>query len=330
MDVDEGSADSPFQRLDDEFVATSAAKMAFAAMKSIHRLGLRNGEGRCLMVIGPSRVGKSAVLKQYAKHYPVTRNGRQLLRPVCIVHAPPSNADSALLTATLHTLGDPNPGSGTATLRELRVMNHLRRQKVELLCFDEVNHLIDSDSDKVGYRAGNLIKALLNHGVCPVVLTGVTHAKRVMDTNAELRGRGRRPVIMRPYDWRDDRQRLEFMVFLDRLEKAMGLPAPSELGKSDRAHRIHHFSRGLPGYVVDLLFNALEIREERGNITPCLTDDFLKEAADGLLLREPTTRMNAFREAPPETYEPAPMLDAVKEAPRKRYGRSRLPDDLLD
>lgn len=284
-----------------------------------------------MMVIGPSRVGKSTVLRRYAARYPTTLRGRQIIRRVLVVRAPPNNADSALLTAMLAALGDPNPASGSPTQREMRVVNHLRRQCVELLCLDEVNHLIDSDSDKIGYRAANLIKALLNHGVCPIVLTGVTHAKRIVDTNEQLQGRSTPTVTMRPLDWRDEKQRLEFKVFLHKLEQAMALPAPSKLGEDTLAHRIHHFSRGLPGYAVDLLSEALILREEEGDVLPSLTLKLLQMAADGLLLREPVRRLNALRETPPDKYEPAPMFDALKAAsrpaPKRKLG---LPHDLLD
>jgi len=330
MDADD-QAESPFLKLEQTFVATSSARTAITAIKRLHRHGIRNGESGCLTVIGPSRVGKSTVLRRYAMRYPPTRHGRQLIRPVLIVRAPPSNADSALLTATLAALGDPNPASGTPTEREMRVVNHLGRQCVELLCFDEVNHLIDSDSDKIGYRAANLIKALLNYGVCPIVLTGVTHAKRIVDTNEQLQGRSRPTVTMRPLDWRNQNQRLEFKVFLHQLEKAMALPAPSQLGEDSLAHRIHHFSRGLPGYALDLLAEALIYREEAGNVAPCLTLELLREAADGLLLREPVRRLNALREDPPDSYEPAPMFDALKAASRPAPKRkSGIPSDLLD
>lgn len=321
--------DDPFERLRVAFVPTSRVRTATDRINSLMRRGLRADSADCVAFVGPSGMGKSTILRRLRDRHPPFLRGRQLIRPVCLVRAPTSTGNGSLLTMTLHALGDPRPGSGEPTVRELRVIGHLRSQEVKLLCFDEVNHLIDSDSDRIGYKAANVIKSIMLERVCPVVLTGVTHARRVLDTNPQLSGRSRALIEMRPFDWRVDADRIEFIAFLGLVERQMGLPEPSHLNHPETAHRIHHVSRGLPGHAVHLIWFALEEREDDGNRTPCITGKQLTDAADRLLLREPTRRTNAFRVAPPDAYAPAPMYEALKEPRGKGRNLWEQPDDAI-
>ena len=264
-------------------------------------------------------MGKSAVVERYKQMHPEHMDGRQLVRPVLVVRLKASARLTSLVSATLRALGDPRPDHGTPEARMDRMLKMLERQRVEILIYDEFQHLINSDTDKIAYDAGDAVKSICDAKVCKVVLSGVTHAERVIHTNTQLPGRTRSPVYMRPLDWRDPAERLAFQIFLNEIEKALALPSPSGLGSLGIAHRIHHFARGLYGYAHNLLREALLIRYLEGEVAPCLNTDLLTRAVDDLLLREPVTRINAFRTAPPEDYEPAPMFESLKE-PRRRAG----------
>ena len=309
----------PHEVIDDLFIETPSAQQALRAIEILRKHGARQDCCECVLLAGPSRVGKSAVVERYKQMHPDHMDGRQLIRPVLVVRLKASARLTSLVSATLRALGDPRPDHGTPEARMDRMLKMLERQRVEILIYDEFQHLINSDTDKIAYDAGDAVKSICDAKVCKVVLSGVTHAERVIHTNTQLPGRTRSPVYMRPLDWRDPAQRLAFQIFLNEIEKALALPSPSGLGSLGIAHRIHHFARGLYGYAHNLLREALLIRHLEGEVAPCLNTDLLTRAVDDLLLREPVKRINAFRTAPPEDYEPAPMFESLKE-PRRRAG----------
>ena len=193
-----------------------------------------------------------------------------------------------------------------------------------MVIFDEFQHLIDSDTDRIAYRAADTVKTLLENNVCPLVMCGVSHAERVLHTNGQLMNRARPTVMMRPANWGSQDDQLAFRLFLNELEDVLGLPTQSGLAELGTAHRIHHVSRGLYGHASNLVREALLRRHLAGNTTSCITREQLAEAADGLLSREPVMRLNAFRTAPPERYDPAPMFEIFKESVgrRKRNGEA--------
>lgn len=308
----------PHELIDSLFVETPPAKQALEAIEILRKYGIRNGWCECLLIAGPSRAGKSAVVEYYERLFPVTMDGRQLIRPVVRVKLEDVTRTHSLVSATLRAMGDPRPDHGSPTDRSARLIHLLRMQRTELVIYDEFQHLIDSDTDKIAYKAADTVKSILEAGVSRVVLCGVTHAERVLHTNTQLIGRARAPVYMTPTDWRDKEQRLAFRVFLNELEKKLGLPSPSGLSELGTAHKIHHFARGLYGHAHNLIREALLNRHLDGDRAPCITEDLLARAADGLLLREPTRRLNAFRQTPPQEYEPAPMFESLKEPPRSK------------
>ncbi|GAC1343555.1 MAG: hypothetical protein NVSMB18_19590 [Acetobacteraceae bacterium] len=317
---------APHEIIDTVFVETPGVKEALRQIEILHKHGIRRDCCEGLLLVGPSRVGKSAVVEHYKGLFPERTDGRQMIRPVMLVRLTASTKLTSLVSATLRAMGDPRPDYGTPEARTARVLKLLELQRVEVLIYDEFHHVINSDTDKIAYDAGEAIKSILNEKICRVVLCGVSHADRVVHSNEQLPGRLRTIVRMVPADWRDANQRRTFRVFLHAIESALGLPSPSELGSIPVAHRIHHFSRGLCGFAHNLIREALLLRYLEGEVVPCITTDLLARAADSLLLREPVRRINAFRVTPPEEYEPAPMYESLKEPSRGRGRGGRHAD----
>ena len=308
----------PHEIIKDVFVETPTARNALNEIENLRLYGKQSDWSESLLVAGPSRVGKTAILRHYKQRFPERLEERQLIRTVLFVRLDADTRLHSLISATLREMGDPRPDHGTPGHRTARALKLMELQQIEVVIYDEFQHLIDSDTDKIAYKAGDTVKSILNAGLCRVVMSGVTHAERVLHTNSQLIGRTRPSVYLQPLDWRDPDQRLEFRVFLNEIEKALGLPEPSGLSSVETAHRIHHFARGLNGYAHKLIREALVIRFTEGEITSCITEDQLTRAADRLLLIEPTRRLNAFRTMPPDEYGPAEMFESLKEPPRRK------------
>lgn len=328
--LDNTETQRPHEIVDKVFVKTPSAQEALNAIEILRNHGARRDCYECVLIAGPSRVGKSAVVDRYKQLHAEFMDGRQLVRPVLVVRLNASTKLPSLVSTTLRTLGDPRPDYGTPEARMDRMLKLLERQRVEVLLYDEFQHLIDSDTDKIAYNADDAVKSICDAKVCKVVLCGVTHAERVIHTNSQLPGRTRKPVYMTPADWRDPVEQVAFQIFLNEIEGALGLPARSDLGALGTAHRIHHSSRGLYGYAHNLIREALLIRYLEGEVAPCLNTDLLTRAADDLLLRERVRRENAFRISPPQDYDPAPMFESLKEPRRRENAKGGKNANLFD
>lgn len=311
--------------LDRVFITTPPAQMALQAINDLLEFGHRGDYCEGLMILGPSRVGKSAMLRHFVTGFPQTMMGRQVIRPVVYVKLREADKPWSLTSALLREVGDPRPDHGSPADRSARLRFLLEQQGVRLVIFDEFQHLIDSDTDKIAYRSAETFKTLLEDNVCPYVVCGVSHAERVLNADTQLQNRVHLKVKMYPADWRLERDRTDFRVFLNALEDAVQLPTHSGLGELETAHRIHHFSRGLYGNASNLVREALLIRYRNGDITPCITREQCAVAADHLLTREPEGRLNPFRIDPPAEYAPAPMYENLKE-PKPRRARREADD----
>jgi Bacterial TniB protein len=199
----------PHDLIKDIYVETPTAKRVITELEMLRLYGRQNDWSECLLLAGPSRVGKTAVVRHYSQRFPERMEGRQLIRPVLLVRL---NADTrlhSLISATPRAMGDPRSDHGTPGARTDHALRIMNLQQIEVLIYDEFQHLIDFDTDKIAYKAWDTVKSILNAGKSRV-MSGVTHAERVLHTNSQLIGRTRTSVYIDLTDWRDPNQRLEF------------------------------------------------------------------------------------------------------------------------
>ncbi|MEO3432313.1 TniB family NTP-binding protein [Inquilinus sp. CAU 1745] len=244
-------------------------------------LGLEVGSpSRCVLLTGLSGSGKTALLLRWARQFGVDTAGLKDRLGVLYVEVPPSCTPKALAEHMLRALGVPEAlvAKGTEVSLTERVKHHLREQEVRVVILDEFQHLIDSKSQRVIYRAADFVKGLLNAAICPFVLAGTPEAAAVYEENVQLKRRSVGRYSLKPFDWNVQAEQDFFRAAIDEYEPHLPFGKPSRLARKSIALRIHYFSNGLFGRAVDLLVAAAIRGLEEG--AECLSDDLLRETVE--------------------------------------------------
>lgn len=152
--------------------------------------------------IGPSRVGKSALITALKREYPETKiNGKRHV-PVLIVK-PPQGASSLLLPSSVFTaFGLPLPLRGiTSGVMFHRMVDQLKLAQTKVIIFEEASQLVDVGARIPARGVGDWFKSLADSIDITILMFGVPRLQKLFDSNEQLRLRASAKIEFRPYDF---------------------------------------------------------------------------------------------------------------------------------
>lgn len=228
-------------------------------------------EPHCLMLVGPTGVGKSKLVDSYARAYPPTvatdARGERTQRPVVQATIPTPATVKSLAVTLLVALGDPRPTSGTVVTMTDRLVRYMADCGVELLILDELQHFVDRNSHRVLEDASNWLKLLLKTTRVSCVLVGLEHeAELLLRANAQLGRLFGDPYVLAPFAWDEARPGTidDFRRLLAEIERLMPLAEPSDLAGGDMARRLFVASGGTMGLLMALVRRAAHLALTEG------------------------------------------------------------------
>ena len=299
------------------FVETERVKRAFVRIDELVDEGWEDGNCRALLLLGHSRAGKTHIVDNYIRLRMTEQPDDPERLRILKVEVQAGCKLKTFATDLLIALGDPDPGGGSQAEMTRRIAEAIEREEFDLVIFDEVQRLIDADTDKVKRDVANWVTGLLNRRLCPLLLVGERTAERVFQSNMHVKGRTFGQILLEPYDWSSEADRKEFRAVLHLLEKKLGLPEASGLGQARVAIRIYAYSGGLLGEAATLVVQAALIARRMGR--PCLNEEILALAVDELRIGEDRKLPNPFRT---EVTKPrAITAGAEAHVPRRGLGR---------
>jgi len=319
------NVENPHSRIAKLFIPHDHAEAALKALDRTMKYGhgYQRGSTKLLLLLGPSRSGKSLILERFESKFPPFEEETGFVRPIVYISIPEKSTIKALLTALLQAYGDPKSEMGTTVNKLARVKLHIQEQRTQLLILDEGHHLFDPDADRLTYSVSESIKSILNLGLCPLVLAGMPHTSEVVNRNPQLKGRLLDVVKLNGLRWNHDKEQVLFRAILYKFEKESGFPAPSGLSGKELAHAIWKASDGLIGLVSQLLVSAAIRAEEDGS--SCLSVRHLFEAYNSLHATDNT--VNPFGSPQPLTLTVAgkPSQDRRTSLRKGKTTKLRLP-----
>jgi hypothetical protein len=179
--------------------------------KRIHD-ALRGFEPRIERVIGPSRVGKSALIKRLERLFPDSKEQGKRRVPVLVAPVMPGVSWTMLPFSVLTALGFPTLPSGAGAKSgalTAQMKKQLKKAETRVVIFEEASHLVDEGSRVSPRAAGDWIKALSEDNRITVLMFGVPRLERLF-RNEQLDGRASAPLEFRPYDSRIEDERRAF------------------------------------------------------------------------------------------------------------------------
>jgi len=208
---------------------------------------------RCLLVVGPTNNGKTAIAEHFLRGHPqhTSGDGEHEVIPVLLVQMPPSPTVARLYGAILAGLGVPGSLHGRSPEREGAVMRLLRRVGCRMLVLDELHNLLAAPTQRQRELL-NLLRYLGNELRIPLACLGTREAYLAIRSDDQLENRFE-PFLLP--SWEDGP---EFGRLLASFEAVLPLREPSGLGTPALRAQVLRRSEGTIGEVAALLAAAAD------------------------------------------------------------------------
>lgn len=273
-----GALDHQFQVYDQIDRLSRELRLFHCSMK-------RAKSGKMMLVQGGSGLGKTRLMEYY-----VSQNGGSVLDggTMVVVEVPPSSTVKTLVSAILKALGDPQAEKGRISELTDRAVGLIKDLKVTAVVFDELNHFIDRDTEKVLKKCVDWFKSFLDKIHLTLLVFGLPRMTEVISSSSQLRRRTQRIVSVEPFGFKSQEEIEEFQCLLLFLTDAMPFANASTLATKAMAAKIHQATLGRVGFVSRLLIAAgLEaLSQRRENIVAkdlwCAFNQLCKEEEEDL------------------------------------------------
>lgn len=216
----------------------------------------------CLSIFGPSRWGKTRLIQNWLMRHPAYTEGDDDIIPALYVRLDGTVTTKGLMRLILEALGlDPDIiGYGKKDEGRLLwdVVKQLRRQKVQIVFLDEVQHLIErtKTTRSLIFAVANQLKTLVEKSKIPFVFVGIERGKDIAKFDEQIAGRNPRTLNLHRLIWDNPNHQEEYLVFLRALQDAAGFPKDSLLYMPETALCIFAACDGLKGKTADFILQC--------------------------------------------------------------------------
>ena len=257
------------QRFEEQYIPFPPFVAAKDAIEANMVLFRETGLPAHLLVLGESGTGKSSLCRWLGAQHPTRKLPDRDMVEVLIVSIPPAATIAGIADQMLKALGDPVRVSGTVTHKTARVVTLCRQCRVQLILFDEAQHLHDRDDTHTHYMIADWLKHLIDEVGVPTVLLGLPRLESLLQINEQLRRRfSRRLRLALGQSDTDD-------IETECLQLFISLASCLEVGVSavpytwrEMGMRLYYASDGRVAYVKKMLSAGLRHCLEKDRMHP--------------------------------------------------------------
>ena len=232
-----------------------AAKNAIEANLKMFR---ETGIAKHMLVTGEAGTGKSTLCQWLAHQHPVEHLQDRNKVTALVATIPPAATVPGVIDAMLNALGDPWHQIGTITAKTFRLVTLCRECGVELMLFDEAQHLHDRGDTRTHYMVGDWLKHLIDEIGVPTCLIGLPRVEQILQINDQLRRRFSRRMCLALGQSDTDSVETECLQLFTSLVSFFSIPISSSLySPQEMGRRLYYASDGRVAYVKKLLAAAL-------------------------------------------------------------------------
>ena len=227
-DLTKWGKDQQREALKDIFVYSPEVNNILEMIEGCRVDSKRMSSPKCAYVRGESGVGKSFLLKQYLKKFtPYDKKlGTDIQRivPVLYVRITPNSNGTSISQRMRAELGDPLYATGKNTDHKLRITENLLKDcRVELVILDELQHIIERESEKIIREAADWIKILIENTGIPFVLVGLPSLTKIFEDNEQLKSRFKKNRTIKPFSYSGAKEIKRIRTFLDVVDDCLPL-----------------------------------------------------------------------------------------------------------
>lgn len=232
---------------------------AISAIAKLHLSQQTHHHGGGLLILGPSGIGKSTILKNYSVNFPSFVEGRQTIMPVLLVTCPSSATANGLISAMFDAMGFPIPSRTDLAEKTIKICKLMKMYKVELLLLDEFQHAYYSRTLPDFRQLIDTVKNIMNETKVASVLVGLEEIDEVISTNEQVARRHSEKIEITTFKLEDEDDFKEFRAVLKSYQAALLIPPEIPLFEANLARRFLVASNGSLDYLRRILEKSVEI-----------------------------------------------------------------------
>ena len=249
---------------DEQYIPFPPFVAAMTAIETNLQMFRETGVATHMLVTGEAGTGKSSLCRWLAHQHPLRVLPERDVVELLITAVPPAASISGVASTMLEALGDPYANMGTISTKTHRIVTLCRGCGVEMLLFDEGQHLQDRGDTKTHYMVGDWLKHLIDELAIPTVLLGLPRLENILQVNDQLRRRfsSRRRLAVGQSDTISIEA--ECLQLFYSLTSLIDLPVSSDpYSVQEMGNRLYFASDGRVAYIKKLLFSALRMALEQ-------------------------------------------------------------------
>jgi hypothetical protein len=252
-------------RFDEEYIVFPPFVAAAEAIENNLTLYREVGIARHLLVLGESGTGKSSLCNWLLQKHPRQRLKERDVVPILVVPVPSTATVAGLVEAALEALGDPMPTLGNIPDKTRRFVKLTRTCGVEMVLFDEAQHLHDRGRDRSHYAAADWLKTTIDALRIPTVFLGIPRLEALLQVNDQLRRRFSRRIRMELGQSETETVDAECLQLVVSLGACLPIPLNAEpYGWKQIGLRMYYASDGRVSYIKTLLAGGMRMALEAG------------------------------------------------------------------
>jgi thymidine kinase len=226
-----------------------------------------------VVILGDTGAGKTTLFKAYEAKFPRERKVKFINKfeikydsiPVLRVELDSNSSPLNVASKMLEVLGDPFYSKGTEKQLTARLKKSIVDAEVELIIIDELQHLVDTDTQRVIRKASDWVKQLLNDLNLPIVFGGIEEdATKIFAHNKQLDERFPHKESFSGFKFSNEKEIKEFRVFLKTIDVQLPFPERSNLYDPYLVTKIYYATLGIPRTLFHLLHHSSKIALKSG------------------------------------------------------------------
>jgi hypothetical protein len=217
-----------------------------------------------LKLLGPSGVGKTTLLRDYADRYPRYDTEDRTVVPVLYTRVPPRPTIRKLSSKMLRDLGSPAWKRGNEVELTEQLITLLEACRVELVLLDELQHLVDRGGVKTHSLVADWLKDLVDQIDAPVVAAGLNRAQQLDEANEQFARRFSAECHLDLFDLADAADLNEIGGIVTVLLKEFKIKVGTGIDISALSAAIGYATNGAMGYITKLLARVARICRRDG------------------------------------------------------------------
>jgi len=223
----------------------------------------QTGIANNLIITGESGTGKSSLCRLILAKHPRVRFVDRDQMTILYIAVPAAASIRGMAETMLESLGDPSPSTGTNVGKTNRIVTLCRNCGIELVLFDEAQHLYDRGKQTTHYLVGDWLKRLIDELAIPTVFLGLPRLELLLQANEQLRRRFSKRLRLTLGQTEGVKIESECLQLFMSLGSTLSLKLSSgDYSWLDLGLRLFYASDGRIAYIKKLMSSSLRIALE--------------------------------------------------------------------